>query len=195
MKERTLLDRVRKNYSEALADLREVRGLILAAAVIFIAGIVLGIRHPSWSEGGLSAMKQFARQLSQENLSALILAIFLRNGVVASICVVSGPLLGILPILVSIMNGLILGSALTYIGEAHRMTAVLLLFPHGIFELPALFTACGIGLWQGISVFQKNVPPLRERRAKSLRILFFIVLPLLLVAAVIEGTSIYTLRG
>ena len=195
MKQRILPDQIRKSYSAALTDLCEARVLILSSAIIFIAGIVIGIRYPSWSEGGLSAMKQFAKQLSQENLFALILAIFLRNSMVASICVVSGPLLGIVPMLVSILNGLLLGSALTYVGEAHRITAVLLLLPHGIFELPALFTACGLGLWQGIRVFRKNAPPLKERRAKSLRILFVIVLPLLLVAAIIEGTSIYILRG
>lgn len=194
MKE-TFLDSIGKNYMEALADLRRVRWLILAAAIIFIAGIAIGARHPSWSEGSLSALKQFARQLSRENLFALVLAIFLRNSLVASVCVVSGPLLGVLPLLISVLNGLILGSALSYVDEAHRVTALLLLLPHGIFELPALFTACGIGLWQGITVFQKNATPLRERRSRSLRILFIVVIPLLLIAAIIEGTNIYTLRG
>jgi uncharacterized membrane protein SpoIIM required for sporulation len=57
-----------------------------------------------------------------------------------------------------------------------------------------MFTAWGLGIWQGIWFFQKSAKPsFRERRREALRTLFFIIIPLLLIAAAIEGISIHAL--
>jgi uncharacterized membrane protein SpoIIM required for sporulation len=63
--------------------------------------------------------------------------------------------------------------------------------PHGIFELPAFFLACGIGLWCGTWLIGKDKhESYRSRAQKSYLVFFRLILPLLIIGAVIEGGSI-----
>jgi len=65
------------------------------------------------------------------------------------------------------------------------------ILPQGIFELPAFFLACGIGLRRGFWIFRKNKEESYGERAKKGYFIFFrLVLPLLVIAAVIEGVRI-----
>jgi stage II sporulation protein M len=187
-------DIVKKCYIESFQALREAGNTILAALMLFLGAIMIGLMHPSWAEGNLALLKEIAKQLYGKSMYAVIGTIFLRNSLSAVFSVVLGPLLGIVPVLGALINGLMVGLTFTCVSEANKIKALLQLFPHGIFELPAMFMAWGIGIWQGIWFFQKNVPhTFRERRNKALRILFFIIIPLLLIAAIIEGISIHAL--
>lgn len=186
------LDNIKKYYIESLNDLREAKKPLLIAVIIFLAGISIGLAYPSQGEGLFSALKGIARHLSGKGLPVLILSIFFRNSLSAAISIGLGPLLGIVPILGAISNGLLIGVVLSHIKEIDKMNVVLQLIPHGIFELPAIFMAWGLGIWQGIWFFQKNVShSLEERRHKTYRIFFIIIMPLLLIAATIEGINIY----
>jgi len=185
---------IQKHYIEAFEALREAGKPILVALVLFLGGIIIGLMHPSWAEGDLAFLKEIARQLYGKSTFAIIGTLFLRNSLSAVFSVVLGPLLGIVPLLGALVNGLLVGLTFTYVGEANWINTLLQLLPHGLFELPAMFTAWGLGIWQGIWFFQKSVKPsFRERRRKALRILVLIIIPLLLIAAAIEGTSIRAL--
>ena len=66
------------------------------------------------------------------------------------------------------------------------------LAPHGIFELPALFISLGLGLKLGMFFLEKDkVKTFRNYLWNSLRVFLYIIIPLLLVAALIEGTLIF----
>ena len=186
---------IKKYYIDSFNDLREARKPLLIAVIIFLAGIVFGLTYPWHGEGLLSALKGLARQLSGKSLPFLILTIFFRNSLSAAISIGLGPFLGIVPILGAVTNGLLVGTVLSHIRETDKINAILQLIPHGIFELPAIFIAWGLGIWQGIWFLQKNVDhSLKERRHKAFRIFFIILIPLLLIAATIEGMSIYIIR-
>jgi stage II sporulation protein M len=187
-------DIIKKHYIESFEALREAGNTIPVALVLFLVGIIAGFTHPSWAEGNLALLKEIAKQLYGKSTYAIIGTIFLRNSLSAVFSVVLGPLLGIVPVLGALVNGLMVGLTFTCISETNKIKALLQLFPHGLFELPAMFMAWGIGIWQGIWFFQKNVQhTFRERRNNALRILFFIIIPLLLIAATIEGISIHAL--
>jgi stage II sporulation protein M len=187
-------DRIRKYYRESFGALRKARSAIFIALVLFFGGIVAGLMHPSWADGNLDLLKGIAKQMYGQSLYVIIAMIFLRNSLSAVLSIALGPLLGIVPLLGAALNGLLAGLTFTYISEANTVKALLQLFPHGIFELPAIFMAWGLGIWQGIWVFQQNVQPsFHERRTKAFRILFTIIMPLLLIAAAIEGISIHAL--
>ena len=187
-------DIIKKQYIEAFEALREAGKLILVALLLFLGGIIIGLTHPSWAEMDLAFLKEIARQLYGKSTYAIIGTLFLRNSLAAALSVVLGPLLGIVPVLGALVNGLLVGLTFTYVSEADKIKTLLQLLPHGLFELPAMFMAWGLGIWQGIWVFQKSVKPsFRVRRRKALRILVLIIIPLILIAAVIEGTSIHAL--
>ena len=183
---------IKKLYRGSFRDLREAGNTILIAVALFLICISIGMVHPSLSDDTLSSMKSLAKHLSGKSITVLVLTIFLKNSLSTVLSILTGPFLGIIPISGAMINGLLLGSTLTYIKEINQPYALIYLFPHGLFEFPAMFMAWGLGLWQGIWFFEKQRDDsFKERRNKALRILFIIILPLLLVAAIIEGTSIY----
>jgi uncharacterized membrane protein SpoIIM required for sporulation len=68
---------------------------------------------------------------------------------------------------------------------------VLSLFPHGIFEFPAIVISLGFGLRLGMFVFSKNVKEeFFKRSEQGIKVFIFLVLPLLFIAALIEAALI-----
>jgi uncharacterized membrane protein SpoIIM required for sporulation len=64
----------------------------------------------------------------------------------------------------------------------------LMILPHGIFELSAMFIAWGIGLWRARLMFSPNFKAeSKESLKKTHRVYVTVVLPLLFIAALIEG--------
>jgi uncharacterized membrane protein SpoIIM required for sporulation len=168
----------------------------LVAVIIFLAGILIGLNNPSWGDDLISAMKGIARQISGKGTLLIIISIFVRNSLSAAISVISGPLLGIMPVLGAVANGLLLGAVFSHLTAAERIHAMLLLVPHGIFELPAISVAWGLGIWQGIWYFERSPKQtFRERRGKAFRIFFIVIIPLLLLAATIEGIGIAIMKA
>ena len=108
------------------------------------------------------------------------------------ISILLGAVLGIVPILAAIMNGLLVGITISSVTKTNGAIVLLALLPHGIFELPAMFISWGLGIWNGIWYFQKGTShyTFSKLRNMSLRIYFNVLLPLFLIAAVIEGLGI-----
>jgi len=68
------------------------------------------------------------------------------------------------------------------------------LFPHGIFELPAVFISLALGMKLGTFIFQKKkMNSFKDYLWNSFRIFIFVVIPLLVIAAFIEGYLFYFL--
>ncbi|WP_139194388.1 stage II sporulation protein M [Bacillus sp. MUM 13] len=82
--------------------------------------------------------------------------IFLNNLKVSLLLILLGPLtLGLGTLIVLVINGLILGSALGSIKD--NLSLVSLLAPHGIIEIPILLLAASIGFKMVINVFSMKI--------------------------------------
>lgn len=103
-----------------------------------------------------------------------------------------GTFLGIFPILGSICNGYILGFVSNMSVGSQGFTSLLSLLPHGIFEFPAIFISLGVGLRLGVNALKGNKKNLyfKQEIINSLRIFLLIILPLLIIAAIIEAMFI-----
>jgi stage II sporulation protein M len=186
---------IKKQYAQAFRDFNDAGNALLVSVILFIAGILIGLHNPSWGDDLISAMKGMARHISGKGTLMIIVSIFFRNSLSAAISVIAGPLLGIVPALGAVTNGLLLGAVLSHLTGPERIHAMLLLVPHGIFELPAISIAWGLGIWQGIWYFETSrKQTFRERRRKAFHSFFIVILPLLLVAATIEGISIAIMK-
>ena len=132
--------------------------------------------------------------LSQtEGLSApgLIVFIFLNNVQSSFFGVVLGFVLGVFPVLAAIANGYLVGFVGVMAVNSEGFSSLLRLLPHGIFELPAIFISFGMGIKFGTFIFQKDkAESFREYFLNSIRVFLFVVVPLLIVAAIIEGSLI-----
>ncbi|VVB82311.1 Stage II sporulation protein M [uncultured archaeon] len=100
-----------------------------------------------------------------------------------------GTFFGIFPIISAIANGYVLGFVSLLSIQNGGILTLWRLFPHGIFEMPAVFISLGLGLKLGFFPFQKDkLKSLKNNLISSLKVFILIVVPLLLIAGIIEGT-------
>jgi stage II sporulation protein M len=159
------------------------------AVLVFALGVAMGGRFPSQSEELVAPLAELARRLQELGPLALILAIFFRNAAAVGLTMFTGVLLGVVPLAAALVNGMLAGYIIGL-----RPQEVWMVLPHGIFELPAAFIGWGLGVWCGMWVLH---PPRRQtlkaRLGRSLRLYLTLILPLLAVAAVIEGSLVFLL--
>jgi stage II sporulation protein M len=109
--------------------------------------------------------------------------------------IIYGFALGIFPILSIFANGYVVGYVCSSAISLSGVGSLLSLLPHGIFELPAIFVSFGMGMKFGTFIFYKDkMKNFRKFFVDSLRVFVFVVLPLLVIAAIIEGILIAFLK-
>jgi stage II sporulation protein M len=176
---------IANHYRQIFRDLKEVRRYIFAAIVIFVAGNIAAIVIPSLGENAIALLVEYFKTFKDENASPLLIAIFLKNASSALFAILFGFLFGILPAFGAAFNGIVVGAVLNL-----NPLNFFKIIPHGIFELPAMFISWGLGIWCAAGLFHS--PGLNLRIKRSLNIFFSIIVPLLIIAAIIEvfGTKI-----
>lgn len=118
--------------------------------------------------------------------------IFLNNFLSSFFGIIFGSVLGAYSFFGAIINGYVVGFVSFLSVNEGGFGVLWKLLPHGIFELPAIFISLGLGLKLGTFVFQKNKSKsFREYLWNALRVFIFVVLPLLIIAAFIEGSLIF----
>ncbi len=190
-KQRKIVD-FKKQYKEAGSYVRESRHYIFFVIALFILCVIIGIVFADYFAIYLQdVLKKLVGQTENMNGGELMFFILQNNFKSALFAVLGGIILGIYPFINVIVNGVLVGFVLERVVDAVGFSAVWRLFPHGIFELPAIFVAFGIGIRLGTAIF--NEAPWKELKRRfyhSMNVLLFVVLPLLIVAAVIEGLLI-----
>ncbi len=130
-------------------------------------------------------------------MSFLQLFVFIlqNNLITAFFGLLLGVFLGLFPLLLTFLNGYVLGFVANLSVGIGGFSSLWRLVPHGIFELPALIISLGLGLKLGMFVFSKNPKKqLVYDLENSLRVFLFVILPLLIVAGLIE-TGLLILLG
>ena len=174
--------------------LKESKKFIFIAVVAFLVSLIIGffVPAPKFIE---EKIMEFLSELLKvtEGMSSfeLMRYIFFNNLKTSFLGIVLGVAFGIFPFLASLSNGYILGFVAKLSVNENSLLILWRLFPHGIFELPAIFISFGLGLKLGTFVFKKDEGRyLYEYLVNSLRVFVLIVVPLLILAAIIEGLLI-----
>lgn len=187
-----------RKYTESFEFIKESRMLIYNIIFLFVVFSLIGFFVPAPEPISSQIMKFIEELLKKtENLSnfELIRFIFLNNLQSSFFALFLGIFLGVFSIVTIVLNGYILGFVANFVVGSEGVQTLLRLFPHGIFELPAIFISAGLGLKLGSFVLEKKkIKSLKEYARKSLITFIFIVIPLLVIAAVIEG-SLISLTG
>jgi stage II sporulation protein M len=124
----------------------------------------------------------------------MMLGIFFNNATASVLAMISGLAAGLVPLVFVISNGMIIGIILEMIitkaGVAEGITLFLVgILPHGIFELPAVLISTAIGIKMGYKVIMSLLSRkdlFTEDLKNGMLIFIFWILPILLIAAVIE---------
>ena len=177
---------------------------LLAAGVIFAAGfgigIVLYIIAPELMSHFADALKELAEKVSKDGKIQLtwqsVYFVFQQNFTAALIASFGGVIFGLLTIFIGLINFILLGflAGLAIFGpEASQLNLlhfVILIVPHGIFEITAILFSVALGLKLGILwLLPRNKGARKKVFLLSLK-QSFVIMPLIAVllffAAIIE---------
>ena len=189
---------LKEEYKKSFYYIRESRKFIYSIIAIFFVFALIGFFVPvpnSIVEQILKFVQELMEKTQGMSYLELTQFIFLNNIQSSFMAMMFGMLFGILPIIAAIGNGYVLGFVALLSVKEHGIFVLWRLLPHGLFELPAIFISLGIGLKFGTFIFQKKkFDSFKNYFWNSLRIFFFVVLPLLILAAIIEGSLISFFR-
>ena len=185
-----------KEYKKSFRYIYDSKNFIYTIILIFLIFSLFGFFVPA-SDELTEKIYQFIEDLVKQTEDFdssydWISFIFLNNLHSSFIGMVSGIFPVIFPVIFSIVNAYILGFVALITVNNEGFFVLWRLFPHGIFELPAIFISLGLGLKIGTFIFQKEkINSFREYIVNSLKTFILIIIPLLIIAAIIEGTLIF----
>jgi stage II sporulation protein M len=175
--------------------IKESKVFIYSITGIFFLFVMIGFFVPppeAISDQILKFIEELLKKTQDLSQFELIKFIFFNNIQSSFFGMILGVLLGLFPVIFAISNGYVLGFVASVSVDIGGIFILLRLFPHGIFELPAIFISLGLGLKIMTFIFEKNkLKTLKIYIKNSLRTFLFIVIPLLIIAAVIEGSLIF----
>ena len=174
-----------KNYKKCWKFAQESRWFIVFTLGLFSLTFLIGFAFPVFFRMEIFAfIEELMLKLEGKGVWELVVFIFLNNLQASFMAMALGVFLGIFPITICVVNGDLLGFVAREAVAAEGILTMWRIFPHGIFELPAIIFSIGIGIKIGMSVFDRK---LKYNFKEGLRIFVFVVFPLLVVAGVIEG--------
>jgi stage II sporulation protein M len=225
---------LKKEYAENWKYLKKSKNFIYFSILIFLFSALMGffMTPPDFIiEKIFEFIEEILAQTEGMSSSELIVFIFLNNLQSSFFAMIFGLFFGIFPILSAFFNGYLLGFVSSLAVEESSFLELWRLFPHGLFELPAILISLGLGIKLGISLiyncilfYNKNFPKIKIYLLILLSVLFLplsiilvalftmnneklkkkffidfksafkvfvlIVIPLLIIAAIIEGALI-----
>jgi stage II sporulation protein M len=187
---------IRDFYRESFSFIGESKKYIFIVLAIFLVFLIIGYFSnltPEMDNLIKERLKEIAMLFEGLNLPQTIWMIFSNNIYVSFLSLVLGLLFGIFPIITSFSNGFIIGYVIQKAVAIDGIITIWKLFPHGIFELPAVIISIGIGLRLGATLIFR-MRKLRNECLKALLIFILIVTPLLITAAIIEGCLVFFIK-
>ena len=177
--------------------LYSLRFYILFVSAFFVCSAIIG--YLGFLNELFRAALEYIQQLSENvkdfsdsyPLWVLFLlfffVIFLNNSFTCFIDILSGPLAGIVPLFSAFVNGGLVG----WFVQQEGGIVLVAIIPHGVFEIPAFLISAAIGLRLGREVFRsRGERDLGGEMKMGLWVFLTLILPLLVIAAIIESALI-----
>ena len=174
-----------------------LRFYILFIVVFFISSAIIG--YLGFLNELFSAALEYIQQLSENvkgfsdsyplwvSFLLFFFVIFLNNAFTCFIDILTGPLVGIVPLFSAFVNGGIVG----WFVQKEGAIVLIAIIPHGVFEIPAFLISAAIGLRLGREVFRsRDERDLGGEMKRGLWVFLTLIFPLLLIAAIIESALI-----
>ena len=181
-----------RNYKLCWKFLNESKWHVVFALGFFMLTFLIGFAFPIFFADEIIAfVNELIVSLEGMSVVELIGFIFWNNLKASFFAIILGITLGILPLVMLVTNGYLLGFVSREAVAQNGLFVMWRLLPHGIFELPAVILSIGIGLKIGAGMLGKDVKKkLKYNFKEGLRFFVFVILPLLLIAGIIEGVLI-----
>ena len=189
---------IKEEYKKSWEYIQESKKFIYSVIILFFIFSIVGFFIPAPEFVGeeiLRFIKSLIEKTSNMSVFELIKFLFVNNLQSGFYGLFFGVVLGIFPLIAAVANGYMLGFVASMSVQSAGTLVLWRLLPHGIFELPAIFISLGLGVKLGMFIFHKKKSLVfREYFTNSLRVFLLVVVPLLLIAGIIEGILFFVLR-
>ncbi len=184
-----------KNFQQSLDYLPKIKKHFVFSLILFLVITALGFFFPIFFEKEiLKLIEELIKLTAGMNTLELISFIIFNNLKSALFAMILGIFFGIIPIGVIIINAYVLGFVANKTVLAKGTFVLWRLFPHGIFEIPAVLISTALGMKLGFFLFSRH----EKNKTKEfwkwikdvLRVFLLVVIPLLVIAGIIEGLLI-----
>jgi stage II sporulation protein M len=186
-----------KIYRSFLSSLRYIstsKRYIYFSLALFIAASIIGFLFPGWFEEQiLKLIEELIKKTEDMGTFELIRFIMLNNIRSSFIALITGVFLGIIPLIITITNGYVIGFVANKTISIGGITVLWRLLPHGVFEIPAVIISIGIGFRLGMFFIvskKRNLRELWKELVSALKVFLLVIIPLLIIAGIIEGVLI-----
>jgi len=186
------------NFKFGLNQIKELKNYFFVVLFLFLLLGVVGFFFPYFFENEiLKIIEELLAKTEGLGTIGLISFIISNNIQSAFFGMIFGVFFGIISLIVATVNGYVLGFVATRTVEIEGFLVLWRLIPHGIIELFAVMVSLALGLRLGMFLFiykGKNKGKEFLRWIKNAIIVFvFIIIPLLVIAGIIEGALIILL--
>jgi stage II sporulation protein M len=181
---------------ERRAYVRRLLPYISASLTLFASGVVLGVvaayRIPGLADRFAETLANFVQMFSAMPPWKLAGAIFLNNAVKTLLAILLGTVMGFVPGIFLLANGVALGVAFSLSIQARGVwLSILAILPHGVLELPAVFLGTSIGLLLGMQTIKRlrgrSETAMPSELSRAVRFYCTVIVPMLLLAALVEA--------
>lgn len=182
----------------SVSVIKENRGYVGFAFCLFVLGVLMGFAFQElldeFMRKGMERISKLAAESKGSHLH-LAMLLFANNVTVSMVILLSGVFFSVLSIYFIVMNGMLVGYALAFMGKMGQVPvwalALFGILPHGILEIPAFLLSGAMGIKLGYMWLRPLAGKTRWRSflhafGEAARAVPVIVL-LLLAAAMIEG--------
>lgn len=155
--------------------------------------------------GSITEMFESKGLHEKETDLEMSIGLFLNNSFASLLMFLSGSIpIVIMPFIYVIMNGSIIGVLFAFMaieGEPVLELIVKGILPHGIFEIPAILYAASLGSYISLTIIKKLIGgkykeiKLWDEYKKTFASFLIVVIPLLIIAAIVEGFITPVLLG
>lgn len=181
-----------ENFLESVKYLKNIKNYFWFSLILFAVIGVLSFIFPLFFEkeilGFIQDLIERTRGMNSFELTGFIIYNNIKSALFA---VVFGIFFGVIPFLITVVNAYVLGFVSSRTVAAAGHWVLWRLVPHGIFEIPAVLISVALGIRLGMFLFVykggNKKKEYWEWVKDSLRVFLFIIIPLLVIAGIIEG--------
>jgi stage II sporulation protein M len=187
-----------QEYKKSWEYVKESKKFIYLTMGIFLLFVLIGFFIPApkiIEDEIMNFLKEVLIQIKDMPVNEIIGFIISNNVKSTFFSIILGTVLSIFPIIGIIANGYILGFVSLLTVNEGGILSLWRMLPHGIFEFPAMFLSLGLGLKLGTFIFQKKkLVSFKNYLINSGKVFLLIIVPLLIIAGIIEGILIALAR-
>jgi len=179
--------------------LKNLKSYFLIILFLFISITLFGFFFPYFFKDQIIKLITEILEKTQDlNTLELISFIIFNNIKSAFFGMIFGVFFGIMSLSVAIINAYVLGFVVKETVAIEGFPILFRLLPHGIFEIPAVIISLALGLRLGMFLFiykgKNKAKEFLTWLKDSIKVFVFIIIPLLVIAGIIEGILIILLE-